>query len=270
LAALLSAVKVNASTLAEQRVVLYGAGTAGTGIADQICDAMIRQGVSREEARKRFYLIDRPGLLLDSMSDLMPAQKPYARSDIQEECNLLETIRKVKPTILIGCSAQGGAFTQEVIEAMMHDPHQRPIILPLSNPTECAEAQPADILKWTQGRALVATGSPFEGIAQCNNALVFPGIGLGVLAVKAKKVTESMIWAACEAVSQAAPVHTDPTGEILPEIGEAKILARKIAQAVAQQACQEGLARVENTENIDALIEQTVWESRYIPFKKMP
>jgi malate dehydrogenase (oxaloacetate-decarboxylating) len=267
LAALLSAVKVNASTLAGQRVVLYGAGTAGTGIADQICDAMVRQGLSREEARKRFYLIDRPGLLLDSMSDLMPAQKQYARSDMHGTYDLLTTIKQVKPTILIGCSAQGGAFTQEIITAMMHDPNQRPIILPLSNPTECAEAQPSDIMKWTEGRALVATGSPFEGIAQCNNALVFPGIGLGVLAVKAKKVTESMIWAACEAVSRAAPVHTDPSGALLPEIGEAKILARKIAYAVAQEACNEGLARVENTENIDALIEQTVWESRYIPFK---
>jgi malate dehydrogenase (oxaloacetate-decarboxylating) len=269
LAALLSAVKVNQSTLAEQHVVVYGAGTAGTGIADQIFDAMVRQGLSEEEARKRFYLIDRPGLLLSNMSDLMPAQIRYARTDISEPCDLLTTIKQVKPTILIGCSAQGGAFTREVIEAMLHATHHRPIIMPLSNPTECAEANPADIMEWTQGRALVATGSPFEGIAQCNNALVFPGIGLGVLAVKAKKLTESMIWAACEVVSQAAPVHSDPAGAILPGIGEAKMLAGKIARAVAEQACSEGLARVENIYDLDSLIEQTTWESRYLPYKQI-
>ncbi|MFU8798069.1 MAG: malic enzyme-like NAD(P)-binding protein, partial [Gammaproteobacteria bacterium] len=239
-------------------------------IADQICAAMVREGLSPEEARGRFYLIDRHGLVLEDAPELMSAQKPYAKSSALGHMNLLNIIQHIKPTILIGTSAQGGSFTQEVIEAMMQGITQRPIIMPLSNPTECSEANPADVLAWTNGKALIATGSPFPNIAQCNNALVFPGIGLGVLAVQAKEVTESMIWAACETLAQSAPVHRDPAGAILPGLNEARHVARKIAHAVAEQACHEGVARVDViNNNIEALIEQTRWEPRYLPFKSL-
>ncbi len=277
LAAILAAVKANQSTLAEQRVVIFGAGTAGTGIADQICDAMVRQGLSREEARRRFWLLDRQGLLLSDAARLMPAQQPYAREPSEviygAQLDLLQTVKQASPTILIGCSAKAGGFTQEIIESMAQQTEQRPIILPLSNPTEYAEATPANILAWTKGRALIATGSPFapvDGvkIAQCNNALVFPGLGLGILAVKASRCTDSMLWAACEALSVHAPILQDATGPLLPNIKDAKGIARQIAIAVALQACEEGLTEI-SPEQVEVCVDQIIWEPKYLSLKKV-
>ena len=209
-AALLSAVKASGVNFSEQKVVIFGAGTAGVGIADEVVKTFMRHGLSEEEARKKFWLIDRPGLLVDNMNSIADFQKPYARSaqevsmwhEGEQGIGLHEVVKQVQPTILIGCSTVSGAFNEMVIRNMAKGV-ERPIIFPLSNPTRLAEATPADILRWTDNKALVATGSPFapvihpDGtarvIAQSNNALAFPGIGLGIVASKAKKLTDEML-----------------------------------------------------------------------------
>ncbi|MBX9706028.1 MAG: NAD-dependent malic enzyme, partial [Gammaproteobacteria bacterium] len=202
LAALLAAVKVNHQSLKDQRIVVFGGGTAGTGISDQIVDALMREGLTKEEARAKFWMIDRAGLLTQDMKDLTPFQYVYARDAAEladwtlahgSVVTLADVVHHIKPTVLIGCSAVAGAFNEAIIKEMASY-QDKPIILALSNPTERAEAQPVDIYQWTDGRALLATGSPFDDvtfhgvqvrIAQCNNAFVFPGLGLGLIAVQA-------------------------------------------------------------------------------------
>lgn len=284
LAALTAAAKVTDTPLTEQRIAIFGAGNAGTGIADQICDGMLRLGMSVDEARQKFWLIDRHGLLFNDMSDLTPAQKPYARKRqevaIWEQqttaVTLLEVIEHIKPTVLIGCSAQTGAFTEEIIQAMSKC-SERPIILPLSNPTEKAEATPQDILTWSSDQALIATGSPFppvnyqgktRRIAQCNNALSFPGIGLGAIAVKARRITDNMLWAACDALNRCAPVHLDHTAPLLPPIEYTQESAREIAIAVAKQAIADGVATVPLNNHIETVVDELIWQPRYIPIRK--
>lgn len=287
LSALLAAVNACEERLADQRIVVHGAGSAGTGISDQIMDAMIKQGLSKEEAAKRFWLIDRQGLLMEGDTELTEAQKPYARASSDTEgwqCNepqhisLAETVRQVKPTILIGCSAQPGAFSQDIIETMSRN-CDRPIIFPLSNPTEKCEAQPKDILQWSKGRALIATGTAFPAveyhnrmisIAQCNNALVFPGIGLGIIAVNASRLSSHMIWAACQALSQHAPIRKDKFAPLLPSLDDAKIVAKHIALAVAEQAINEKLARKNQDKDLEELIDKIFWEPHYPPYKYVP
>ncbi len=283
LAALMAAVDSTGSRLTDQRIVIFGSGSAGTGVADQICCAMIRQGLSSEEARSRFWLLDKPGLLLDTHSDLTQEQVPYARKtkDIIWRENdltsiqLLEVIHQVKPTVLIGSSARGGAFSEEVIKAMASYTAQ-PIIFPLSNPTEKAEATPADLLAWTNGQAKIATGSPFapvlyqsesRRIAQCNNALVFPGIGLGVIAIKAKEVTDNMLWAACSTLNKCAPIHQNLTAPLLPTLENAQKSAREIAIAVAKQARTDGVAMDNSEVDVETLVDNRMWQPEYLPFK---
>ena len=279
-AALLAAINANQTSLTEQRIVVFGAGTAGTGIADQIHAVMVSQGLTTQQAYERFWLVDRPGLLLDNMLDLTPAQQPFGRKaeEIEawqlqnpERIDLLDVVLNVKPSILIGCSAVPGAFTQEIIQTMAADT-ARPIIFPLSNPTEIAEATPSDILSWTDGKALIATGSPFEPvdyngrrvhIAQCNNALIFPGIGLGVLAAKASRLTDQMIWAASYALSEFAPINQDPLAPLLPAIASAKSIAREIALKVAFQAINDGVAQISEHQDIHARLAELLWEPKY-------
>jgi malate dehydrogenase (oxaloacetate-decarboxylating) len=286
LSALLAACDVTGSKLHDQRIVVFGAGSAGTGISDQIIDALIRDGLSPEEAYQRFWLIDRQGLLLSTDSDLTEAQKPYARDPEElspwvindKQCaSLTDVVRHVKPTILIGCSAQTGAFSQDIIETMTKH-CERPIIFPLSNPDEKCEAQPADILKWSQGRALIATGTAFPAveyhnrmvqIAQCNNALVFPGIGLGVLAVNANRLTKDMILAASETLCTFAPSKKDSFLPLLPSLDDAQIVAKAIAVAVAQCAIDSGHAHKNQDKDLKKLIDETFWEPRYLPFRKI-
>ena len=278
LAALLSAVKVTQSSLIEQRIVVFGAGTAGTGITDQICAAMQLQGLSAEQARQRFWLIDRQGLLCDNTTDLTSAQKPYARQHEewpdQNAISLFDTIANVKPTVLIGCLAVSGAFTKEIIQEMVSHV-ERPIILPLSNPTERSEAHPLELLEWTKGKALIATGSPFgtinyQGkkytIPQCNNALVFPGIGLGVISIHAKYVTDTMLWQACNALAGSAPIHQDASAPLLPDIEQAPAISKQIAYAVAKQAITEGLARQHGDDDLEKVIAQQFWQAEYLPY----
>lgn len=284
LAALLAACDITGINLEDHRIVVYGAGSAGTGISDQIVDAMVMRGLSHEEAHKRFWLIDRQGLLIEHDSDLTDAQIPYARQldemsawPVQEKAGrtLTDTVREIKPTILIGCSAQTGAFSQDIIETMTKH-CKRPIIFPLSNPDEKCEAQPADILAWSKGQALIATGTAFPPveyqqrslqIAQCNNALVFPGIGLGIQAVQATRLSKAMIWAASQALSELSPSKKDSFQPLLPLINDAQAVAKHIAVAVARCAIETGLAQRNQDCDIEQLIQAIFWEPDYLPFK---
>ncbi len=285
LAALLAAIKITGIPISQQKIVIYGAGTAGTGIANHICDAMIRSGISREQAQQNFWLIDRPGLIHKEVSDITPSQQPYAR-DTKEiakwhknkegKIDLLETIKQIKPTILIGCSTQTGAFSQEIVQEMAQH-CARPIIFPLSNPTDNAEATPAQLLEWTNGTALVATGSPFADvifkgrpirIAQCNNALVFPGIGLGILATRAQRLTDNMIAAASNALSEFTLLH-GAQYSLLPSLNQAREAAREIALAVGTQAMQDGVCGIDVISNLEERIDSLIWHPHYVPLRKM-
>lgn len=284
LAALLAACEVTASSLNEQRIIVFGAGSAGTGICDQMVDAMTQNGLKREQAYRRFWLFDRQGLLVNNDDSLTPAQRLYARpadeiyqwhTDHDHYPQLNAAIAHIQPTVLIGCSSQAGAFTQKIIQTM-HQYCDRPIIFPLSNPDENCEANPADLLHWTNGRALIATGTAFDAvryqdqlqhIAQCNNALIFPGIGLGILAVKASRLTKKMIYAAAMALSQFSPSKTDIFLPLLPPLDDAQAVAKQIAIAVAKSAIEDGLAQIKSDENIEKLIQKMFWQPEYLPFK---
>lgn len=283
LAALLAAVKSKGEELKDQRILIFGAGNAGMGITNQIFREIAADpNIGEEEARKRFWHIDRPGLLLENSEHLTPEHLPFVRKideikdwKNKDTTNLVNIIHQIKPTVLIGCSAQSGAFTQYAIEAMnKHIKH--PIIFPLSNPTIKAEATPQDLMDWTNGNALVATGSPFPDvtvngekrrIAQCNNALVFPGLGLGIIASKAKEVTNNMIRAACMALNECAPIHNDPKGALLPKIEQAKKSAHEIAIAVAYQAKKDGVSEITSLDEIQDRVKEEMWKPEYLPLK---
>ncbi len=286
LACVLSAVNASAADLAKQRVVMFGAGTAGVGIADQIAAAMMQHGLSEQQARQCFYLIDRQGLLLTNSEGLLDFQQPYARNpeevadwqlDKTEEIQLLDTVRNAKPTLLIGCSTVHGAFNEAIVKEMTkHNEH--PIIFPLSNPTSLAEAEPKDILNWSQGKAIIATGSPFKPveyngtrhtIAQCNNAYVFPGIGLGVVACKATQVTDAMIWTACNTLANESPAKENITLSLLPDLTEVLPICQKIALAVAEKAREEGVAGIDNDADLEQAIRLASWQPEYVPFTKI-
>ena len=282
LAAVLSAVKASGVPLSEHRVVVFGAGTAGIGIADQVRDAMVRVGVSEEESYKRFWCIDRNGLVTDNMEDLLDFQIPYARKEVEvsgwkqnDVIGLAEVVKHVKPTILIGTSTVAGAFKEEIIKEMASHV-ERPIILPMSNPTPLAEAKPADLIEWTEGRALVATGSPFEPvtyngvtyvIGQSNNALIFPGLGLGTIVVRASVMTDGMFAAAAEAVASMVDT-SQPGAPILPEVEELRNISEMVAIEVAKVAVAEGVARVNLSDNdIKMAVQEVMWKPEYRQIK---
>ncbi|OTW65192.1 NAD-dependent malic enzyme [Bacillus sp. AFS094611] len=282
LAAVLSAVKASGVPLSEHRVVVFGAGTAGIGIADQVRDAMVRVGVSEEESYKRFWCIDRNGLVTDNMEDLLDFQMPYARKEAEvsewkqnDVIGLAEVVKHVKPTILIGTSTVAGAFKEEIIKEMASHV-ERPIILPMSNPTPLAEAKPVDLIEWTEGRALVATGSPFEPvtyngvtyvIGQSNNALIFPGLGLGTIVVRASVMTDGMFAAAAEAVASMVDT-SQPGAPILPEVEELRNISEMVAIEVAKVAVAEGVARENLSDNdIKIAVKEAIWEPEYRQIK---
>ncbi|EEK84703.1 NAD-dependent malic enzyme 2 [Bacillus cereus ATCC 4342] len=282
LAAVLSAVKASGVPLSEHRVVVFGAGTAGIGIADQVRDAMVRVGVSEEESYKRFWCIDRNGLVTDNMEDLLDFQIPYARKEAEVSewkqngvIGLAEVVKHVKPTILIGTSTVAGAFKEEIIKEMASHV-ERPIILPMSNPTPLAEAKPANLIEWTEGRALVATGSPFEPvtyngvtyvIGQSNNALIFPGLGLGTIIVRASVMTDGMFAAAAEAVASMVDT-SQPGAPILPEVEELRNISEMVAIEVAKVAVAEGVARENLSDNdIKIAVKEAIWEPEYRQIK---
>ncbi|HDR7543563.1 oxaloacetate-decarboxylating malate dehydrogenase [Bacillus sp. CH_442] len=282
LAAVLSAVKASGVPLSEHRVVVFGAGTAGIGIADQVRDAMVRAGLSEEESHNRFWCIDRNGLVTDNMEDLLDFQIPYARKEAEvsewkqnDVIGLAEVVKHVKPTILIGTSTVAGAFKEEIIKEMASHV-ERPIILPMSNPTPLAEAKPADLIEWTEGRALVATGSPFEPvtyngvtyvIGQSNNALIFPGLGLGTIVVRASVMTDGMFAAAAEAVASMVDT-SQPGAPILPEVEELRNISEMVAIEVANVAVAEGVARVNLSDNdIKMAVQEAMWKPEYRQIK---
>lgn len=277
LAAVLSAVHRTGGRIQDQRVVVYGAGSAGIGIANAIRDTMVEEGLSREEANRRFWCLGSRGLIVEGMP-VRDFQAPYARSldevagwgDERGRIDLASTVQHAQPTILIGTSAQPGSFTREIIEDMQqHAPE--PIILALSNPTVLAEATPHDLLDWTGGMALIATGSPFEPverggmqfeIAQANNALVFPGLGLGVAVCKASRVSDSMIIAAARAVASLTFDDKRPGASLLPSIDQLRLVSATVALAVVQCAQAEGLAQVEITDPVQAVYD-SMWKPEY-------
>ena len=285
--ALLAAVAVTGNRLRDHRVAIVGAGSAGCGIAEQLVAAMVEEGLSESEARFQFFLIDRPGLLHDGMNDLRPFQRKLAqpmdrvigwRPAEGKPIGLLEVIENANPSILIGVSGQPHTFTEEAVRAMARQV-ARPIIFPLSNPTSRVEAAPADLIAWTDGRALIATGSPFEDvsyggrrypIAQCNNSYVFPGLGLGVRAVKACRVSDTMLMAAARALADTAPVRRDPGGALLPPLSESRQVSRTIALAVAAAARREGLAESDRADDLERLVDEKMWRPEYRPMRRRP
>ncbi|HHG8540902.1 TPA: NAD-dependent malic enzyme [Legionella pneumophila] len=282
-AAILAATRVTNTPLKEHRIALLGAGSAGCGISEQLVHAMMNQGLSEEEARSRFYLVDRYGLLHDEMTDLLPFQKGFVRSSTslqnwklakKGEITLTDVINNAQPTILLGVSGQPNQFKEAMIKTMLNY-CERPIIFPLSNPTSRAEAIPQDLLNWTAGKALIATGSPFEPvvinghkieIAQCNNSYIFPGVGLGVVAGQAKRVTDLMMMAAAVALSELAPAIRTGEGRLLPELNSIREVSQHIARAVILQGIKEGHIGPMNNNEIDDSIKRTMWTPQYEPY----
>ena len=280
LAAAVSAVRVCGSPMRNQRVVVLGAGTAGLGIVDQIRDAMIREGLSRSDASARFWLVDTDGLMVDDMGDRVhDYQAPYARSSVEvrrwkrngpeDTIELAEVVRQVRPTMLIGASTAGGAFTEAVVREMAKY-CERPIIFPLSNPAPMAEATPADLIAWTEGRALIATGSPFQPvtyrgvtyvIGQVNNAMLYPGLCLGAIVSRARRISDNMFAAAANAVSSLVVVRA-PGASLLPHVDDLRIVSLTVAVAVAEAAVEDGLARVKFTDIVQQ-VGDAMWEPEY-------
>lgn len=282
LAALLAASQATNTTLADQKIVIFGAGTAGVGIADQLYRAMRQLGLSEEEARSRFWLIDKQGLLREEGSSLLDFQRPYAKTPKEllnwpsEAFDLLSVVQVVHPSVLIGASAVRGAFSEAVVRAMASH-CERPIICPLSNPTDRSEAKPEDLLNWTDGRVLMACGSPFSPVsfhgvmrefAQCNNALAFPGIGLGLIASGATHLTDNMLLAAAKAISLNAPVHKDALAPLLPRLHQLREVAVAVAKAVASEAVQSGVSTKKDSANVAAWVEAILWTPEYVPIRR--
>jgi malate dehydrogenase (oxaloacetate-decarboxylating) len=282
LAAVLAAIRVTGTRLSDQRVMIFGAGTAGTGIADQLLAAMVAEGMTADQASGRFWPLDRAGLILRDMPGLSDAQRRYARDPAEASgwqrdaetggIGLAEAVRRVHPTILIGTSTRPGAFTEEIVREMAAHV-ERPMILPMSNPTELCEAVPADLIRWTQGRGLIAAGGPFGPvtydkityvIGQANNALVFPGLGLGVIAARASRVTGNMLAAAARAVSEL--VDTSARGApLLPQVEELRETSLAVAVAVVQAACADGVAGTRLDGDVRAKVRALMWDPVYRP-----
>ncbi len=284
LAAVLAAAKAAGTALPEHRVVIFGAGTAGTGIADQLSAAMCLSGLTRDQARARFWAVDRAGLVTTATPGLSDAQRRYARPAAEVAgwpedpglggIGLEEIVRRVHPTILIGTSGRTGAFTEPVVRDMAAH-CARPVILPMSNPTSLSEAVPADLIRWTEGHALVATGSPFPPvdyrgtryvIGQANNALIFPGLGLGVIAARATRVTDGMLAAAADAVSELVD-SSEPGTPLLPRMEALRETSAAVAAAVAEAAAADGVAGARLSGDVRGQVRALMWEPDYRPVR---
>lgn len=280
LAGLLAAVHVTGTKLSEQRVVILGAGSAATGITEQIVVAMENEGRSLEEARRALWLIDSRGLVHTGRTDLEAEKLPYAQPGARiagwntsppEQIGLQEVVAHVHPTILIGTAARAGAFTEAIVREMAGHV-QRPIIFPLSNPTSRSEATPADLMAWTEGRALIATGSPYPAVAyggqtitigQCNNMFIFPGMGLGVLASQARRVTNEMFTAAARALSECSPARKASTASLYPRVEDVRAVSRRVALAVGLAAQQAGVAERTSHEELERRVTVQMWTPHY-------
>ena len=256
---------ISGEKLTDQVYLCYGGGTAGAGIASRVLREMVSEGLSEEEAYKRFFMVDKQGLLFDDMDDLTPEQKPFAKkradfSNADKLTDLLEVVKTVKPTILVGTSTQPNTFTKEIVEAMCENT-ERPMIFPLSNPTKLAEASAKDLIEWSDGKAFVATGIPsdtvsYKGvdyvIGQANNALIYPGLGLGMLASEASLLTDEMIGAAAHSLSGIVNPG-QPGAPVLPPFKYVADVSIKVAEAVAKKAQEQGLARAKETDMVKAV-----------------
>ena len=265
---------ISGEKLTDQVYLCYGGGTAGAGIASRVLREMVSKGLSEEEAYKRFFMVDKQGLLFDDMDDLTPEQKPFAKkradfSNADKLTDLLEVVKTVKPTILIGTSTQPNTFTKEIVEAMCENT-ERPMIFPLSNPTELAEASAKDLIEWSDGKAFVATGIPadtvsYKGvdyvIGQANNALIYPGLGLGMLASEASLLTDEMIGAAAHSLSGIVNPG-QPGAPVLPPFKYVADVSIKVAEAVAKKAQEQGLARAKETDMAKA-VRDLKWYPEY-------
>jgi malate dehydrogenase (oxaloacetate-decarboxylating) len=289
LAAVLAAVRATGVKLAAHRIVIFGAGTAGVGIADQLTTALAGGGLSTEQALARIWAVDRYGLLTEGGEGISEQQRRYARPAAEVAdwrrgpgvgdpdvggISLAEVVRRVRPTILIGTSGRGGSFTEEIVRELAAHA-DRPVIMPMSNPTNLAEARPADLIEWTGGRALVAAGSPFRPvdyggtkyiIGQANNALVFPGLGLGVIASRASRVTDGMLTAAAHAVAGLVDTVT-PGAPLLPEVEKLPETSLAVGTAVAQAAAAEGVATAELDDDVAAQVTRLMWRPVYRPVR---
>jgi malate dehydrogenase (oxaloacetate-decarboxylating) len=286
LAGLLAAMRATGTKISKQQIVMLGAGSSATGISDQIVSAMISEGLSLEEAKASIWLEDSRGLVHSDRSGLEPFKQKYAQdiartSEWQlsdpNQITFFDVIKNVKPSILLGTSAQPGAFTEDVIREMAKHV-ERPVIFPLSNPTSKSEAIPADLIRWTEGRALVATGSPFapvvfEGrtfhIGQCNNAFIFPGVGLGVIGCGARRVTNELFVAAARALAEFSPALIDPTASLYPALEGVRNLSRNVALAVAKEAVRSGLSESVSESNLERKIDAKIWTPRYARYVRV-
>jgi len=282
----LCAINVTGVPLTEQRIAVLGAGSAGTGICALLRRAMVEAGLSEQRASECFYLVDRAGLLLADMKGLQPFQAPFAQDPARvagwklntpHNIGLEDVVANAQPTVLIGTSGQAGAFTEPVVRAMAKNV-KRPVIFPLSNPTERSEATPADLEAWTEGRAVIATGSPFPPLKrggkqfrvdQNNNAYVYPGIGLGAIAVRARRISDGMFLAAAKAIAAQSPTRRDADANLLPPLVAIRKLSFEVALAVAQQAHKEGCADARSEEQTAAAIRAKMWEPVYAPYRRV-
>ncbi len=285
-ATILAAVNATGIPLTQQRIAILGFGSAGIGIANLLVAAMHQDGVSDSGARQRFYAIDRYGLLIKGGKDVRPDQQPFVRKRAElagwklsggEEISLLDVVRNASPTVLIGVSGQSGAFTEEVVREMTKHTN-RPVIFPLSNPTSRSEATPANLLQWTDGRALIGTGSPFDPvelngksirIAQTNNSYIFPGLALGILVSKAKRVSNAMIMASAKALAGLSPTQKDKNADLLPPIADSRAIALVVAEAVGKQAIAEGIAGLTDSKAFESELRAYVWEPCYLPYERL-
>jgi len=290
-ATLLAAVNTTGIPLREQTIAMFGAGSAGIGIVDLLIAAMKEERLSEEQARRRVYAFNRYGLIVEGGKGIRPDQQPLARkrediagwklspsSSDTGAISLLDVVRNAGITVLAGVSAQPGAFTEEIVREMArHTPH--PVIFPLSNPTSQSEAAPADLLRWTDGRALVGTGSPFAPvevngksirIAQVNNSYIFPGLALGILVSRAKRVTDGMIMAAAKALAALSPARTDKSAPLLPPIADSRKVSMVVAEAVGRQAIADGVAEATDEASLADELRAYAWEPEYVPYERIP
>ena len=284
-ATLLSAINVTGVPLEQQKIVVLGFGTAGIGIANLLLQLMQDKGIPEAEARNRIYAIGRYGLVTENGNGVRPEQLPYARKKEEvrdwaqpgKEITLLDVVRHAKPTVLIGVSGQKGAFTEDAVREMAKHT-VRPIIFPLSNPVSCGEANPQDLLDWTEGRALIGTGSPFPPVSfggknvhipQTNNSYIFPGLALGIIASKARHVTDTMIMAAAKELANLVPTKKDKSAGLLPSLSDSRQLSRSIALAVGLQAMRDGQAQVPDEDTLKQEIQTNIWQPEYVPYERI-
>lgn len=275
-AALMAAVASKGEALSDQRICILGAGSAGCGVGEQLVRAVVAEGVDENDARERFYLVDVNGLLTDESQNLQPFQTPFARnpaelSEWSGGRQFIDVIREAKPTILIGLTGHPGSFPENVIREMATHTEQ-PIIFPLSNPTSRVEAMPSDLLEWTNGKAIIASGSPFDPvqygdksipISQCNNSYIFPAMGLGVRSVKATRVSDGMFMAAATALRDASPALNTRGAPILPSLDIVRSVSRQIAIVVAEEAQATGLAEPCSRAEIETMVDELMWTPAY-------